>query len=1128
MRDGKLGAGARALILRSCDLLLADAILPTKAFKNYVPRSHDSPIYDFPNLPTSYDGLNDNIITVHAQSSGAVADGASGRPQSAPAARPAPPNASAARPETAPNPSGSVLENYTADEEPRPVETSSPAPASSSTIRRRMLEREVMAKPREWQDNIRHMNTEWSMRSMDHLFNASFTDFVRSDRNCECTGRHLARVVKEFKLDQVVMGLRWLIDGWPIESTAKLLKSVFDDWLPELAGLAIAQIGVAWPLRPKMSLIVAYIMMGEKYTVAALFIKSLTIGWGPSSVTELISCLDTVLEWGDKYFNDFTEVFINELVEGKDNGEVRGQDPEIMIKALATMYKTSVSSTNYRILLADFRLTVAKSNYITHFTHFLTCPQCSRHEPCPITASDPIPNPSAMVRASRNATSDLPLMDESSRPTSASTPRPNSALTSAAAAAAAARAFHPSDLNSPRPVRSHRLEFRDEDDWRRSSLRADEDYDDESTPLRASIASVTSSSSWNSQGESEISTPATVRTDELWRAMVDDGADEVDMDEIMEELEAEDDDDYQEEEDARRIPSMTPPPTAGVATITVPLRPSTSRFSPLPPIPRATSAPAGGDAANTAVALRQSMQATSTSTAARGTRSRMASSNKAASRSASSISFDAKEMETSMERVYGEISRESSGFDPSEASPTPKFVVTPKPPYNVEGAGSETFSNRQLLGAILVAPLALILLLGIPIMYYPLIFVFTALPAFAGYNVFFATMAKPIRAQKGLPGKNIEDYFVIKNPALKAKYNGRKKIPAETWFEAYFDGDIDMKDPKQDMFETLEARYDWMSFVFTLNQAKFFLTQWIPETLWHSKKQDEDQVRDHYDRGDDFYNWFLGPYMVYTSGICKDNTKPESLEQLQQNKLDLVTDKIQLKPGDRMLDIGCGWGTLSVHAAKKGAKVTGVTLGRNQTQWGMKKAADNGVKDNVNILCMDYRDIPKQKFDKITCLEMAEHVGVRKFQEFMRQVRDLLEDDGLFFLQIAGLRRAWQYEDLMWGLFMAKYVFPGADASAPLNWVLEQAERAGFEVLNVDTIGVHYSATIYRWYLNWMKNKDKIIDKYGVRWFRVWEVFLAWSSIIARQGSATCYQIVLHKNLNAFDREKFFSRRLHA
>jgi len=353
-------------------------------------------------------------------------------------------------------------------------------------------------------------------------------------------------------------------------------------------------------------------------------------------------------------------------------------------------------------------------------------------------------------------------------------------------------------------------------------------------------------------------------------------------------------------------------------------------------------------------------------------------------------------------------------------------------------------------------------------------------------------------------------------------YTGKTKIPMETWFEAYFDGKLDING---DMLEILEHRFDWAKFVFTLSQAKFFLTQWVPETLWHSRKQDEDQVRDHYDRGDDFYASFLGPSMIYTSGIMHDTEKFESLEELQQHKLDLVTKKINLQPNEKMLDIGCGWGTLSVHAAKQGASVTGITLGKNQTKWGMRKAEEAGVADKVKILCMDYRDMPKEKYDKITCLEMAEHVGVRFFQKFLLQVKDMLEDDGIFFLQIAGLRRAWQYEDLTWGMFMAKYVFPGADASPPLNWAIEQLERAGFEVQSSDTVGVHYSATIYRWYLNWMKNKDEIIKNYGVVWFRRWEIFLAWSTIIARQGSATCYQIVAHKNRNSFDRSLFAKNR---
>lgn len=262
--------------------------------------------------------------------------------------------------------------------------------------------------------------------------------------------------------------------------------------------------------------------------------------------------------------------------------------------------------------------------------------------------------------------------------------------------------------------------------------------------------------------------------------------------------------------------------------------------------------------------------------------------------------------------------------------------------------------------------------------------------------------------------------------------------------------------------------------------------------------------------------------MVYTSGIISDIHQEESLEQLQDNKLAVVCEKIGLKNGERMLDIGCGWGTLAKFASVGyNAQVTGVTLGRNQTAWGNSGLRKAGISEEQSrILCMDYRDIPvpSGRYNKITCLEMAEHVGVRHFSSFLSQVHDMLDDDGVFFLQIAGLRKSWQYEDLNWGLFMNKYIFRGADASAPLGFVIDKLEGTGFEVKSVDTIGIHYSATIWRWYRNWMANRDKIEAKYGLKWFRIWEFFLAWSIIIARQGSSTCFQITLVKNINSTHR----------
>ena len=340
------------------------------------------------------------------------------------------------------------------------------------------------------------------------------------------------------------------------------------------------------------------------------------------------------------------------------------------------------------------------------------------------------------------------------------------------------------------------------------------------------------------------------------------------------------------------------------------------------------------------------------------------------------------------------------------------------------------------------------------------------------------------------------------------RFEGRK-IPMELAYEAYMDETLDFKG---DVLETLRRRNQLFRFCFTKNDAKFYMREFMGQNLGHSVEADHGDIAHVYDRGNDFYNWFLGETMVYTSGVFRD--QDESLEIGQRRKLETVSQYVQLEPGDKHLDLGCGWGTLVNHAAKHhGTTSTGVTLAQEQVAWAKQVAEREGTTDDVRWIVDDYRNIPAEKYDKITCLEMAEHVGIKNFQKFLLQVRSMLEDDGIFYLQIAGLRRAWQFEDLVWGLFMAKYIFPGADASCPLGFVVDHAERAGFEVHRVENCGVHYSLTIEKWYENWQRNEEEIVAKYGERWFRMWTFFLAWSALIAAQGSSTVFMITLTKNI---------------
>ena len=256
-------------------------------------------------------------------------------------------------------------------------------------------------------------------------------------------------------------------------------------------------------------------------------------------------------------------------------------------------------------------------------------------------------------------------------------------------------------------------------------------------------------------------------------------------------------------------------------------------------------------------------------------------------------------------------------------------------------------------------------------------------------------------------GAKWTDHVVLKNAADQATYRDRK-IPMAEFIQLYLTEKAEFKgdDPVRTLFE---QRHKIFRFNLTTRHFNFFLGKFMGQLIHHSQKVDTAEVRDVYDRGNDFYRGFLGERMVYTSGIYEDES--ETLEQAQDRKLDLVCRKMHLQPGDELLDIGCGWGTLLCHAAKYyGVKATGVSLAREQREWLMAENVPKyGVQGKVDMLCMDYRDIPtNKKYDKISCLEMAEHVGIKNFQTFLLQVRDLLKDDGIFYLQIAGLRRAWQ------------------------------------------------------------------------------------------------------------------------
>lgn len=376
--------------------------------------------------------------------------------------------------------------------------------------------------------------------------------------------------------------------------------------------------------------------------------------------------------------------------------------------------------------------------------------------------------------------------------------------------------------------------------------------------------------------------------------------------------------------------------------------------------------------------------------------------------------------------------------------------------------------------------------------------------------------------------KNLADFVVFKDSGM-ARRMARQKPPMSTLCEAYLDEALDIPD----LEAFFDARAELVDYSLTFEHVKQFVTRMVPEWTLHSLSQDRRIVREHYDRGDDFFEAFLGERMVYTSGIFHDDT--QSLEQGQDNKLDLVCQKLGLKRDAELLDVGCGWGTLALHAAKQyGARSTGVTLSQNQTAFGNARIERAGLADRARLECRDYREIPEKTYDRIVSLEMVEHVGLKNLDAFFRLIAERLKDDGLFLLQFAGLRRGgglgvppvgMRPEDMIWGLFMNKHIFPGADASPPLSSMLKSMEKAGFDIYSVENISIHYSLTIRRWHENWQRNAAAVQKSYGERWYRLWNFFLAWSWRIGAQGNSECFQVVAHKNLDAFDRKRFLPRR---
>ncbi|GHF16421.1 methyltransferase domain-containing protein [Streptomyces griseoluteus] len=273
----------------------------------------------------------------------------------------------------------------------------------------------------------------------------------------------------------------------------------------------------------------------------------------------------------------------------------------------------------------------------------------------------------------------------------------------------------------------------------------------------------------------------------------------------------------------------------------------------------------------------------------------------------------------------------------------------------------------------------------------------------------------------------------------------------------------------------------------------------------HTRRTDKRAISHHYDVGNDFYSLVLGPSMVYSCAYWEDDG---SLETAQRDKLELVCRKLGLKPGQRLLDVGCGWGSMAVHAAREhGVSVVGVTLSQEQAAFARKRVADEGLTDRVEIRVQDYRDVRDGPYDAISSIGMAEHVGAERYLDYARDLYGLLRPGGrLLNHQIA--RRPQQDESAYEvDAFIDSYVFPDGEL-APLGTTVTMLERAGFEVRDVESLREHYARTLRAWVTNLEGDWARATRLAGFGRARVWRLYMAASALAFERNQIGVNQVL--------------------
>ncbi|GAA4694158.1 class I SAM-dependent methyltransferase [Nocardioides conyzicola] len=286
------------------------------------------------------------------------------------------------------------------------------------------------------------------------------------------------------------------------------------------------------------------------------------------------------------------------------------------------------------------------------------------------------------------------------------------------------------------------------------------------------------------------------------------------------------------------------------------------------------------------------------------------------------------------------------------------------------------------------------------------------------------------------------------------------------------------------------------------------LPRWrrVMEGVRHSMQRDAEVIHHHYDVSNTFYEYVLGPSMTYTCALYP--TADATLEEAQEAKYDLVARKLDLQPGQRLLDLGCGWGGMVRHAARVyGVKALGVTLSREQASWAQQAIKEEGLDHLAEVRFMDYRDVEESGFDAISSIGLTEHIGVKNYPAYFGFIRDHLKPQGRL-LNHCITRHDNRPTDT--GAFIDRYVFPDGELIGS-GKIITEVQNAGLEVQHEENIRVHYAKTLAAWCQNLADNWDACVAEVGEGTARVWGLYMAGSRLAFERNEIQLHHVLATK-----------------